>query len=563
MHLYLGDALSVLRTLDDESVDSIVTDPPYGLSKEPDPVAMLTHWLAGDDYVHRGGGFMGKSWDSFVPGPSVWRECLRVLRPGGYLLCFAGTRTVDLMGIAIRLAGFEVRDTLSWMYGQGFPKSHDVSKAIDKAAGATREVVGRKTGRAATPIRDIRGGGLIDNRPNDFDASAITAPATSEAEQWEGWGTALKPAYEPILMARKPLSVGGRKATVAANVLAHGTGAINIDATRIGYQSEADKRLETRGVHVGGAYDGLTERVAFKKESNPVAAVNQQGRFPANVLLTHHEECVQVGTKRIKAIKGGNSTQINVGSGRYGWNVDGNPVAEPDGKDPGYGDEDGMETVEAWDCHPECPIRLLDEQTGILKSGKPGIIREAKNTGAAYGAESRKPGRPMTGIGDQGGASRFFYTAKASKSERNAGLPEGMTNSHPTVKPIKVMEWLVRLVTRPGGVVLDPYMGSGTTGIAAATQGFDFIGIDKDDEGTYMPIATARITHAGGEVEVIEVAPVEVEPEVVAVTVEPEAAPEPDPTPAPEPVPEPEPAPEPTPEPEPVPATGWVLRNFD
>src|SRR5690606_18808994 len=217
--------LDVMRQLPDNSVDAVVTDPPDGLSREPDIEEVLRHWLAGDDYEHRGGGFMGKTWDSFVPGPAVWREVLRVLKPGGHILCFAGTRTVDLMGISLRLGGFEIRDCLQWLDGSGFPKSLDVSNAIDKKLGAEREIVGTKSG---DPKRFKKWKEMDGNKRTTFN-NYITVPATPEAQEWEGWGTALKPAVEPIILARKPLS----EATVAENVLKWGTGGLNIDRCRI------------------------------------------------------------------------------------------------------------------------------------------------------------------------------------------------------------------------------------------------------------------------------------------------------------------------------------------
>ncbi len=473
-----GDCRDTLAHLSDNSIDAVVTDPPYGLSKEPDMAEVLRHWLAGDDYEHTGAGFMGKTWDSFVPGPTVWAEVHRVLKPGGHCLVFAGTRTFDMMALALRLAGFEIRDTLSWLYGQGFPKSLDVSKAIDKAAGAEREVVGRNPN-----FRDPDTNADHHQRWNGATMTgAVTAPATPEAEQWEGWGTALKPAWEPIIVARKPLT-----GTVAANVLEHGTGALNIDACRVA------------GVVQAGAGSTATFRGG---DDNYVKGTGRQyqsaGRWPANVVLGHHEDCAQVGERAVKATS--LSSSVGAGSGDkskvYGQ--------APSVITTGYGDADGTETVPAWECVEDCPVRLLDEQVGPLTSGAPAVRRESGadrsgNTGAAFGAESRPAGSQMVGYGDTGGASRFFYQAKAAKRERQFGMPEGERNSHPTIKPWAVMEWLVRLVAPPGGVVLDPFCGSGTTGIAAMREGFHFVGCERDEDYAAR-IARPRLLAAWVEV---------------------------------------------------------------
>jgi DNA modification methylase len=475
------------------------------------------------------------------------REALRVLKPGGHLLAFGGTRTYHRLACAIEDAGFEIRDCLSWMYGSGFPKSLDVSKAIDKAAqcpaclgkGYTRPFIGtgnpetrpcdrcNGTGRATRAVVGPKWPDRYPNGPggNGFhggvgrepDASRnepemATAPATPEAQQWQGWGTALKPAHEPIVMARKPLA-----GTVAANCLEFGTGALNVDGCRIGYASEADKRLETRGVHVGGAYKHPAGD-SFKKAENAVAPVNPAGRWPANVVLSHDSRCEQVGTRRVKS--------GTAGADARGFRTE---YVGGEAKDAGlpaasYADADGLETVAAWRCVESCPVRLLDEQSGERPAGEPRLNRRGITTGTSIGGQGRygtsEPHEAITGYGDSGGASRFFYTAKASSAERNAGL-EGFEakpvpvsviqtqdrtsagdelggkqqsrqrNVHPTVKPITLMRWLVRLVTPPSGTVLDPFCGSGTTGIAAGLEGLNFVGIEREEE--YVRIAEARI----------------------------------------------------------------------
>jgi site-specific DNA-methyltransferase (adenine-specific) len=452
---------------------------------------VLEHWMRGDDFTASGGGFMGKTWDSFVPGPATWKEVFRVLKPGGHVLMFSGTRTFDIATLALRLAGFEIRDCLSWMYGQGFPKSMDISKAIDKQAGAEREVVG--------PSRR-HGGGSTDKFARDewtknnmaTMGMVETAPATPEAKQWEGWGTALKPSWEPIVVARKPV-VG----TVAANVLKYGTGALNIDATRIatndklGGGAETETRADQK-TNEGWTRpwmddpDAQTAHAARVREN--VAKAEVLGRFPANTLLTHTEDCVQTGTKTVRS------------NGHYPSARPGTTTITTDG----HAGQEGLvesyttgETVESWECAKDCPIRLLDAQTGVLKSGVPGFRGAGGevNTSPAYGAESRKAGDSMTGFGDQGGASRFFYNGKVTKKERNLGLPEGMVNDHPTVKPVDVMEWLIKLITPPGGWVVDPFMGSGATAVAAAKLDVNFIGLELDP--SYVEIAAHRAAHYG------------------------------------------------------------------
>lgn len=442
MHTFVvqGDCLDVLRTFPDASISAVVTDPPYGLSKEPDMLEVLRHWLNdGETYRHKGGGFMGKTWDSFVPGPEVWREVLRVLKPGGHALVFSGTRTYDLTVLAMRIAGFEIRDQLAWLYGSGFPKSLDVSKAIDAAAGVVREVVGRSPWDARKPNGSASAVACgLNATPGGGD---ITAPATPEAERWHGWGTALKPAQEPIVLARKPLD-----GTVAANVLEHGTGGINVDGCRIGSGGQAQWTSPRGGI--------------WRTDSDADAPIqaNALGRWPANVLLD------------------------------------------------------------------ETAAEMLDEQTGTLAARG---NKTAKDNGADYDASSYAFGgleraNPLHNIA--GGASRFFYVAKTSRAEREAGLDrlprhtageltdrtegsdglnspragagrtsQGRANNHPTVKPIALMRHLVRLITPPGGMVLDPYCGSGSTLCAAVLEGVSSVGIELTPE--YIPIIEGRVEH--------------------------------------------------------------------
>lgn len=380
-----GSCLERLREMEENSVDSIVTDPPYEL------------------------GFMGKAWDStgIAYSVSMWRECLRVLKPGGHLLSFGGSRTYHRMACAIEDAGFEIRDQIMWIYSQGFPKSMDVSKAIDKAAGAEREVVGVAAGMGK---QNPEWNGTAQGRAeNSFKPEySLTAPSTDAAKQWSGWGTALKPAHEPICVARKPL-IG----TVAANVQQHGTGALNIDGCRV--ELNGDYKCKANG---RPSQTGLDDNYDPANANRP----DTVGRWPANVIHDGSEEVVSLfpqtssGTGAVKRVS----------------------AAENEG-----------------------------------------------NRGSALGAESRPAGTEMICYGDSGSAARFFYCAKTSKSER------GLGNIHPTVKPLVLMRYLCRIVTPPGGVVLDPFTGSGTTGIAAMREGFGFIGIELKPE--YASIANARL----------------------------------------------------------------------
>lgn len=390
--LMRGDCLERMKEIPDGSVDSIVTDPPYGLS------------------------FMGKKWDYDVPSVAIWMECLRVLKPGGHLLAFAGTRTQHRMACRIEDAGFEIRDMITWVYGSGFPKSLDVSKAIDKAAGAEREVIEQ--------VR-VKGGGMEHvnrtnaaahaYRPDGYQKGEnvldITTPATDAAKQWDGWGTAIKPALEPITVARKPFDT-----TVAENVQAFGTGALNIDGCRVetsdslngGAYSEERKPSASEWVAHGGTIHNSTG----KEYSQP------SGRWPANFIHDGSEEVLEL----FPETKTGDTHPI--------------PYTNTSGKN------------------------VFGTQTGTKRAMK----------------------------GDSGSAARFFYCAKTSKTDRGEG------NTHPTVKPTTLMRYLCRLVTPPCGIVLDPFLGSGSTGKACAYEGFRFLGIERDE--AYFDLAAERVIDA-------------------------------------------------------------------
>jgi DNA modification methylase len=585
-----GDCRQQLATLEDCSVDSIVTDPPYEL------------------------GFMGKKWDAsgIAYDPTVWTECLRVLKPGGHLLAFGGTRTYHRMTVAIEDAGFEIRDSLHWLYGSGFPKSLDVSKAIDKqrdaeldAAAAVakwlcdrmaernitrRDVsehfnaaniaqqwtthwtdgavkprvptweqwqelclwldlpddmsseVWRLNGRKGQPgenwakreiigERDVPVGHSFAGPVYGGDSSSVTVhvtvPATDAARTWDGWGTALKPAHEPIVLARKPL-VG----TVAANVMAYGTGALNIDATRIGYVSQHDQTCAFPGgattSHAAGSLAGPGDAQDAKRTL--FTAERPAGRWPANLVLTHSPDCQQTGTGTSRIVdkeRGRRPGSANLG------NI-GGTKGDPMPNGPTYDD-----TPERWECAPGCPVAALNTQSGTTRDGV--AVQRNGGNAATVGYEGgwRKEPRSDQTYGGSGGASRFFtttewdpeydapflYVAKPSRKERNAGcdgLPEGTNiygmrpaipeegdkpgsvndkfqtrpsaNFHPTVKPVALMRHLIRLVTPPDGTVLDPFLGSGTTAVAATLEGFDWIGCELNDD--YLPIIKARVAWA-------------------------------------------------------------------
>ncbi|QCG78063.1 DNA methyltransferase [Mycobacterium Phage Bench] len=467
--IHLGDCRDILAELEDASVDSIVTDPPYEL------------------------GFMGKKWDGsgIAFDVEMWEQCLRVLKPGGHLLAFGGSRTWHRLTVAIEDAGFEIRDSIAWLYGSGFPKSLDVAKAIDKAggespqrqaevlrnartrAGLSRDEVAERIGCTPSSVRDWEEGrsravgrslewitpspayrdrladllgytsderritGASTDRRGDGTVIGLghsgvkygTDASTEAAKQWQGWNTALKPAFEPIVVARKPL-VG----TVAANVLEHGTGALNIDACRIEYEQGGS--LATNPSLRSGISGGNGGHIFPTETGRRVVTPHASGRWPTNVVLD------------------------------------------------------------------EAAAAALDEQSGTLKSGlmRAGTKRAARD-GAVYGRLD-EDATPRDTYADSGGASRFFpvfkYQAKAPTKERPSYVNEdGNKVAHSTVKPLALMRWLVKLVTPPGGVVLDPFAGSGTTVEACLLEKFRCIAIENEPD--YIPLIEQRLERSTSE----------------------------------------------------------------
>jgi len=752
------DNIKALKEYPDNYFDSVITDPPYGLGKEPNPEEVMRGWIEKGYHEVGGSGFMGKEWDSFIPQPIFWKEVFRVLKHGGHVVSFFGTRTYDWGVMAMRFAGFEVRDCIQWIYGSGFPKSLSISKsidkqnknkwenisksidninksrildiwkekssnativdvilkknpieigtptqkkdsvqenvvlrinqekeianviiaelssqevllyveenqhiaqksveanieqlqnhakyvvkylqdqnhlltsiftaessvkdwqkesisqiikveevlkiwhgnqkslkeediyvlcvelindlkhtilnqsktflnygikqkmecvsainviiteymvvnlisnmvdilkskAIDKIEGAKREVIGDKvsidgrllSSRVPNAINKYQGG--FNTYSDLIYNTKITAPSTEQAKLWDGWGSALKPANEPIVLARKPLEKG---LSIAENVLKWGTGGLNIDGARIGIEERIYKGSGKSNQRYSDGRAGLTDGRGQDIE------FNARGRFPANLILSHHPECECKGLKKVKPSNGSGKASENGGGFSKGMFGDGTS----DNIGGGFTDENGEETIEDWDCHEDCPIKIMDEQSlsmGMHSAGnhrKKNVLSEYQNS--SYHAPSE---RQMNRFGDTGGASRFFYCAKASKSERNKGLegfeeklpntndftnlPSSRSNSintssgkervvlpnqnfHPTVKPVKLMQYLVRLITPPNGKVLDPFCGSGTTGIACKLEGFEFIGLEQDAE--YSKIAQSRIDNYEEEIEEI------------------------------------------------------------
>jgi site-specific DNA-methyltransferase (adenine-specific) len=694
-----GNNIDLLKNYPDNYFDAIVTDPPYGLGKEPNAEDVMKGWIEKGYHEVSGSGFMGKEWDAFIPQPIFWKEVFRVLKHGGHVVAFYGTRTYDWGVMAMRFAGFEVRDCIQWLYGSGFPKSYNVGKGIEgkiMLGDSNPSKFKNLQGKVSEQVLGFANSDFSSgHKIKVYDKTKIDVDYQStQGKQWEGWGSALKPSNEPIVLARKPLEKG---LSIAENVLKWGTGGINIDGCRIGHNEE--QKFTNREQRKEG---WNMDNCGFDSTQNITASANPQGRFPANLILTHHHECECKGLKKVK----GTSGQLTDGDGedretKFGQ-IKSNKVTTY------YGSE---ETIEDWDCHEDCPIRIMDEQSGISISGK---NLDEKGSGGIW---QKSSGLPVGNqYGDKGGASRFFkqvnyskseihycylcdkanknelwknnynnvlnavrnlkstsqmkepivqenvteslklkadqlvrsvanpcdlcvtnfvqevveisnldsnqeisqvmrdfiqnykkctllqslvfyvemmdnidttpttknllklfgsaliaienytkkdikgkeeqkseqtrflYQPKASKSERNKGLSEEISerktpmsgrgqgglkckicnkwknsgnpcicenpdfeevkfdskpnfNGHPTVKPVKLMQYLVRLITPPNGKVLDPFCGSGTTGIACKLEGFEFIGLEQDAE--YCKIAQSRIDNYEEEIEEI------------------------------------------------------------
>jgi site-specific DNA-methyltransferase (adenine-specific) len=473
-----GDCIEVLRAFPDNSFDAVVTDPPYGLEfmgKDWD-APWKTVGFTTDDPASRGGFQDGTGGNAFSrsrvsygreKGFQEWcelwaSECYRILKPGGHILAFGGSRMYHRLACAIEDCGFEIRDSIHWVYGSGFPKSHDVSHAIDKLSGAER------TDRASS---GPGGNKVFSPTVTVFDKGT---PVTEGAKKWSGWGTALKPAHEPIVVGRKPLET-----TVARNVLEHGVGAINVDGCRVPHNDNLFETLEikdptAKGVArvMGGTSEGWDapwkhdpDKVAARVERANASLRKTQdlGRWPPNVLLTHSADCTQES------------------------------------------------------CVAGCPVVEMNEQSGFSKSPPP-RVRTSTDERKSH-IPGHTAGEIAIGHDDSGGAARFFpafrYQPKPSVGEKDKGLagpgnfdPEKCgvgalgdngrgkvaRNTHPTVKPVELMRWLVRLVTPKGGRVIDPFLGSGTTGVAAVAEMVEFVGIEREEE--YANIASARIADA-------------------------------------------------------------------
>ena len=480
--LIYGDCRARRRDRDEHSVDSIVTDPPYGLSAIPsaaETADMLRAWIdpANGHYDPGRKGFMNKTWDSFVPGPIFWREAIRVIKPGGYLLAFAGSRTVDLMGLAIRLAGFEIRDTIEYCYGSGFPKGLNIARAVDRELGFDPTVVGVEHRMQEGALASIAAQEAAGYFRHEVDHK-ITKATSRQAATWEGWNTAIKPAHEPIIVARKPFS----ETNTARNVIRWGTGAYNVQACEVG----TSKSVPHSGHSAGKGMFAFGAEPDGNRGRDPAT-----GRWPPNMILAHDHRCKHVSTETKT------SARVNLSAAR----IDVDRKLDP------------VEEIEIWDCFagdktdPPCPILILDRQSGEFKDGK--VLLE-KGTASRFFPRVTWDLDLDDVTAKIAVAPTFFYTAKAAESEKSDGLDDledraadnirqggdfgkiSVTkNSHATVKPVSLMRWLCRLVTRKDGLVLDPFCGCGTRGVAAVSEDRQHVGIELGDE--YFEIARRRI----------------------------------------------------------------------
>lgn len=600
-----GNNIDLLKQYPDNYFDAVVTDPPYGLGKEPNALELMKDWVEHGYHEIKGSGFMGKEWDAFVPQPIFWQEVFRVLKHGGHVVSFFGTRTYDWGVMAMRFAGFEVRDSIQWLYGSGFPKSHNIINTLKNQLQCkvekknaiiaitnlfqlkeVKEMDGQdivvenvlvkvkekegfqfvsfvkdismfqnliwkdkeeeykehfvlinvsRIGNQKTSTLKIILIGRVESSLEKMDMLELTWEKVNidlnttlslknileeESLKEKMFTTltgleqiieskicnyvlnpniqkfitnnhsALKPSTEPIVLARKPIEKG---LSIVENVLKWGTGGINIDGCRVGNIANTIRPI---GKSLIGTFQ-------LNQKTHEISGRNDVGRFPANTILSHHPECECKGLKKVKGVTGGKN-DIIVDS-KFGQ------VSNIAQKPFDYADENGQETIEIWDCHEDCPIKIMDEQSGQTKSQRSERGNIVENN--VYGKYNLKDDT-LRGHTDSGGASRFFYCAKASKSERNYGLkgfeekrPDDrsakdmgvfdekgvgkQSNFHPTVKPVKLMQYLVRLITPPNGIVLDPFCGSGTTGIACKLEDFNFVGMEQDPE--YHKIAEARI----------------------------------------------------------------------
>lgn len=452
--LHAGDCRDIVRQIKPGSISAIVTDSPYEL------------------------GFMGEDWDrtGVAFDAETWKLMVPLLAPGGALLSFGHAKLYHRLGVAIEDGGAEIRDSLHWIYGQGYPKGSFADKAIDAELGADRKPIRvptkkgnkepKKKGRPDKECRTWgdRVGGFTDK----------SKPVTEEAKRWEGWHTGLKPAHEPIVIARRPL-----EGNLARNLLTFGHGALNIAACRLG---------ESGGGTTCSFYPEPCQGHENKVYGKTFHQVTEDdvGRWPPNVLFSHAPGCVQIGTR---IVKGDARAGDGKGKGkRRGGFFD---VGSEAGDTRPNGQLHGDEEVAVFDCAAWCPVAALDRQTGDLVSGFMPAGTKRQGTGYKGGL-----GDTVTAdtYGDRGGASRFYptfawqeadlwpfrYVGKASERERQHGLGESFINEHSTVKPLALMQWLIRLVVPPGGIILDPFCGSGTTLVAADREGFRSIGIDID-----------------------------------------------------------------------------------